>query len=138
MIIDHIGIVVKSLREGIQHWETCYGYRQNSAIITNTRQQVRVAFLAKADSLTIKLVEPCSASSSVFAFAQRGGGLHHLCFRCEDLKTQIAFLQEQGVRLMVAPQPGEAFGNREIAFLLGRGNLNFELIDTDQKVGWNS
>ncbi|WP_244826054.1 hypothetical protein [Carboxylicivirga linearis] len=33
------------------------------------------------------------------------------------------------------PQPGEAFENENIAFLLAPGNLNIELIDTDKRAG---
>jgi len=69
-------------------------------------------------------------------FARRGGGLHHLCFRCDDLKVQIPLLKENGARLTVPPEPGEAFMNKDIAFLLLENNLNIELIDTTEKKGW--
>ena len=36
------------------------------------------------------------------------------------------------------PEPGEAFNNRNIGFLLVPGNLNIELIDTTEKHGWPS
>ena len=36
---------------------------------------------------------------------------------------------------LVQPQPGEAFNNHNIAFLLARYGLNIELIDTDEKAG---
>lgn len=135
MVIDHIGIVVQSLEQGIQQWEELFGYRRNSAIVSNTRQKVTVVFLAKKDSLTVKLLAPSDASSPVAAFARKGGGLHHICFRCDDLKTEIPRLQRSGARLLVAPQPGEAFRNHDIAFLFAE-NLNCELIDTTEKEGW--
>jgi len=135
MVIDHIGIVVQSLEHGIQQWEELFGYRRNSAIVSNTRQKVTVVFLAKKDSLTVKLLAPSDASSPVAAFARKGGGLHHICFRCDDLKTEIPRLQRSGARLLVAPQPGEAFRNHDIAFLFAE-NLNCELIDTTEKEGW--
>ena len=136
MVIDHIGIVVQSLERGIRRWEELFGYRQNSDIVTNIHQKVRVVFLAKRDSVTIKLLEPSDASSPVTRFANKGGGLHHICFRCEDLKHQISALKSKGIRLLVSPQPGEAFCNEDIAFLFADNNLNIELIDTSQKVGW--
>src|SRR5690349_9642043 len=132
MVIDHIGIVVRSLERSIQRWESLFGYKQNSTIVTNTRQKVRVVFLSKQGSLTVKLIEPSEKGSPISAFAGKGGGLHHLCFRCDKLATQVPFLREKGVRLIVAPQPGEAFRNKEIAFLFAE-NLNIELIDTAEK-----
>jgi methylmalonyl-CoA/ethylmalonyl-CoA epimerase len=137
MIIDHIGIVVPSLTEAMERWESFFEYKRNSDVILNTRQKVRVAFLSKQDSLTIKLVEPVSPESPVFQAAQKGGGLHHLCFRCSALQTEIPVLQKKGANLIVAPQPGEAFNNHSIAFLLVGRNLNIELIDTWEKKGWS-
>lgn len=137
MVIDHIGIVVRSLEDGIQQWENLFGYQKNSDIVTNTRQKVRVVFLAKRESLPVKLIEPSEESSPINAFARRGGGLHHLCFRCGDLKTEIPLLEAKEAKFLVPPQPGEAFKNNDIAFFLTRNNLNVELIDTKEKQGWH-
>jgi methylmalonyl-CoA/ethylmalonyl-CoA epimerase len=136
MVIDHIGIVVRSLEDGIQQWESLFGYQRNSDIVLNTRQKVRVVFLGKRDSLPVKLLEPADESSPIAAFARRGGGLHHLCFRCQDLEMQIPILEAQEAKFLVPPQPGEAFKNNDIAFFLTRNNLNVELIDTEEKQGW--
>jgi methylmalonyl-CoA/ethylmalonyl-CoA epimerase len=135
MVIDHIGIVVPSLDEGIRQWQDLFGYSQSSDIVANSRQQVRVAFMSKEGSITIKLVEPAEATSPIAAFARKGGGLHHLCFRCDSLSVEVALLKERGARLLVPPEPGEAFRNRNVAFLWARENLTFEMIDTTEKVG---
>lgn len=137
MIIDHLGIVVRSLEAGIRQWETLFGYSLSSKLVSNSRQRVRVAFLSKRGSLTVKLIEPLDAESPTSRFAKKGGGLHHICFRCESLKSEIPALQDKGARVLVAPQPGEAFNNKEIAFLFA-GNLNIELINTTEKAGWAS
>ncbi|HOX57025.1 MAG TPA: VOC family protein [Candidatus Paceibacterota bacterium] len=138
MVIDHIGIVVPSLEKALPQWEALFGYRRNSDIVLNTRQKVRVVFLSRQDSLTVKLIEPSSPDSPVFQAARKGGGLHHLCFRCSGLPAELARLQSQGARLIVPPQPGEAFRNHPIAFLLAGNNLNIELIDTLEKQGWGA
>jgi methylmalonyl-CoA/ethylmalonyl-CoA epimerase len=135
MVIDHIGIVVQSLERGIARWEELFGYRRASEIVVNTRQRVRVVFLSKNKSVTVKLLEPSEPASPVSVFARKGGGLHHICFRCDDLKVQIPLLTKKGARLVVRPEPGEAFKNSEIAFLLVENNLNIELIDTPEKEG---
>lgn len=136
MIIDHIGIVVRSLEHGIQQWKELFGYSKNSEIVTNTRQKVRVVFLSKKDSLTVKLLEPTEPASPVSLFARKGGGLHHVCFRCDSLKVHISLLKAKGARLTVPPEPGEAFKNKDIAFFMVENRLNIELIDTTEKVGW--
>ena len=135
MYIDHIGIAVKSLEAGIEHWEKVFGYRQMTEIITNTRQKVRVVFLSKKDSITIKLIDPIDPSSPVYTFAQRGGGLHHLCFKCAIIEDEISRLKSMGLRVLAEPQPGEAFENEDIAFIYAKQGLNIELIDTDKRAG---
>lgn len=133
MVIDHIGIVVASLEKGIREWKHFFDYRQSSGIATNTRQKVRVVFLSKEGSVAVKLVEPTEPTSPIARFAQKGGGLHHLCFRCEDLEVEVPVIRSKGARFLVLPEPGEAFNNKKIAFFLGPDNLNCELIDTTEK-----
>jgi len=133
MIIDHIGIAVKSLEEGIQHWTRSFGYRQMTEIVINTRQKVKVVFLNKENSLTIKLIEPLDDNSPISSFVNKGGGLHHICFKCDNLKDKLTELKEDGFRIIARPQPGEAFENEDIAFLFSRMGLNIELIATDKK-----
>jgi len=136
MIIDHIGIVVPIMEDGIKLWTNLFGYTQKSEPVLNSIQKLHVVFLAKSDSITVKLISPATDDSPIKGFASRGGGFHHLCFLCNKLEVQIPLLQEYGARLIVPPQPGEAFNNHNIAFLLAPCNLNIELIDTKEKNGW--
>ncbi|MCU4166638.1 VOC family protein [Carboxylicivirga caseinilyticus] len=133
MKIDHIGIVVRSLEEGINQWKDNFGYSQMTKPTLNTRQKVNIVFMEKENSITIKLIEPSEDESPMFQFAKKGGGLHHLCFIVDELVQEIDILQNKGLFLISPPQPGEAFGNNNIAFLLGKNNLNIELIDTNIK-----
>ena len=136
MVIDHIGVVVPSLAEAIRQWEDLFGYRKNSDIVLNTRQKVRVVFLSKDHSLTVKLIEPSDVDSPVARFARKGGGLHHLCFKCDSLTAEVPVLKSKGAAFVTLPQPGEAFNGNDVAFFLAKNNLNVELIDTTEKVGW--
>ncbi|MDT3694850.1 MAG: VOC family protein [Ignavibacterium sp.] len=133
MVIDHIGIVVKSIEKGIKYWEEVFDYKQMTEVVINTRQKVKVAFLCKKDSLLIKLIEPIDQTSSVYNVARKGGGLHHLGFKCKDINQEITRLKSLGMRVITSPQPGEAFENNQIAFLLGNQATNIELFDTDKK-----
>jgi len=135
MEIDHICFAVKNLEEAIDYWERVFGYRQMTEIIVNSLQKVKVTFLNKDGSLLIKLIEPLESNQSLVNFVSRGGGFHHLCFKCDDLEKQIEDLTGKGLLTLVSPQPGEAFNNHNIAFLLARYGLNIELIDTSEKAG---
>lgn len=135
MKIDHICFAVKSISEGISYWENIFGYRQMTEVIVNSLQKVKVTFLRKEDSVLVKLIEPLADNQSLVNFVNRGGGFHHLCFRVDDMKSQLSELKGKGLLMLVPPQPGEAFNNHDIAFLLARYGLNVELIDTDEKAG---
>jgi methylmalonyl-CoA/ethylmalonyl-CoA epimerase len=133
MIIDHICFAVKDIETAITQWTAAFEYKQMTEIVTNTRQQVKVVFLNREQSVTIKLIEPLPENESVVNFVKRGGGFHHLCFKCDDLDQKIRELNNRGLITLVAPQPGEAYENEEIAFLLTRFGVNIELIETDKK-----
>ena len=133
MIIDHICYAVKNLSDGVSFWEKMFGYKQMTRIIENSRQQVKVVFLNKKDSIIIKLIEPVETNQSLLNFVNKGGGYHHICFKCSNMDETMDELKEKGMVPLVRPQPGEAFNNHNIAFLLSRTGLNIELIDTDEK-----
>jgi methylmalonyl-CoA/ethylmalonyl-CoA epimerase len=135
MIIDHVGIVVRSIERSVEHWRTVFGYEPVTEPVVNIRQHARVVFLAKPGSIQVKLVEPTDSSSPVHALAQRGGGLHHLCFRCESIDDELPRLKAQGVRVLAPPTPGEAFEGEMIAFAYAGEGLTIELIDTEQRAG---
>jgi methylmalonyl-CoA/ethylmalonyl-CoA epimerase len=133
MVVDHVGIVVKSIPEGVEHWRVVFGYQPLTEVVTNTRQKVRVIFLRKEQSIDIKLLEPSDATSPIYAFAMRGGGLHHLCMRVGSLESELARLNALGLRTLCPPEPGEAFGDELIAFVYAKHGLSIELIATDKK-----
>jgi methylmalonyl-CoA/ethylmalonyl-CoA epimerase len=133
MIIDHICIAVRNLEEGISYWESVFGYHQKTNEVVNSLQKVRVVFLEKQGSLPVKLIEPVEGNQSLQNFVNRGGGFHHVCFRCEDVENTMTELNAKGLLTLAAPQPGEAFNNHKIAFLLAKYGMNIELIDTEER-----
>jgi methylmalonyl-CoA/ethylmalonyl-CoA epimerase len=135
MIIDHICFAVKNIEEGIVYWEQVFGYKQMTRIIKNSRQLVKVTFLKKEDSITVKLIEPLEQNLTLLNFVNRGGGFHHLCFKCANIERELIDLSGKGLKTLVPPQPGEAFNNHNIAFVLAKNGINIELIDTSDKAG---
>jgi methylmalonyl-CoA/ethylmalonyl-CoA epimerase len=135
MRIDHICFAVKDIKEGISYWENVFGYSQMTEIIENSLQKVNVTFLRKNDSILIKLIEPVEGNQSLSNYVNKGGGFHHICFKCDNVEEQVDELTKKGLITLVRPQPGEAFNNHDIAFLLARHGLNIEVIDTDEKAG---
>ncbi len=69
------------------------------------------SFFSKENSLTVKLLESTDESSMSFALSKKGGGLNHLCFKCNDMDEELVRCKEKGLRVLTDPQPGEAFEN---------------------------
>ena len=133
MHVDHVGLAVKSLEEAIALWEEIFGYKQYTEIVVNKIQKVKVVFLKKKDSITIKLIEPTDETSPIYKLSKNGGGIHHLCFKCDNIDVELERLKDIGLRILASPQSGEAFENERIAFLYAKNGLNIELIDTDKR-----
>ena len=102
-------------------------------VVINSRQKVKVVFMSKEQSLTVKLIEPVDETSPAYRMVQGGGGLHHICFKCENIDRELDHLTQMGLRVLSKPEPGEAFENENIVFIFGKQGLNIELIDTDKK-----
>jgi len=103
MTIDHICFAVKNLQEGIDYWNNVFGYSKMTEIITNSRQKVKVTFLQKEGSILIKLIEPIESNQSLVNFVNRGGGFHHICFRCSDMNGKLDELTSKGLLKLVPP-----------------------------------
>jgi methylmalonyl-CoA/ethylmalonyl-CoA epimerase len=109
MQIDHVCVAVRSIDKSAPKLCELLGFTVKTGKVTNTRQQVNVQFLKRPGSIDIKLIEPSGEESPLWQFLKRGEGLHHLCFRVDDVQAQLADLEKLGLRVLAQPAPGEAF-----------------------------
>ena len=115
LVIDHIGIAVKSIDESLKFWETTLGIKCHG-VEEVTEQKVKTAFLPVKDS-EIELLEATSPESPVAKFIEaKGEGIHHLAIRVENLEEALAELKEKGVRL-IDEKPRLGAGGARIAFI---------------------
>jgi methylmalonyl-CoA/ethylmalonyl-CoA epimerase len=113
--IDHLGIAVSSLDEGLALWGDLLGL-QPAGAETVAEQGVRTAFLNVGET-RLELLEPTGPDTPVGRFlAKRGPGLHHICFLVEDLEAALRRLQSRGMRL-VDEQPRDGVQGSKVAFL---------------------
>lgn len=133
MRIDHVCVAVRSIDKSVPRLCQLLGFSAKTGKVTNTRQQVNVLFLQRPGSIDIKLIEPSGEESPLWQFLKRGEGLHHLCFKVDDVRTQLVDLEKLGLRVLAQPAPGEAFDDGLIAFGYAGAGLNVELIDTDRR-----
>ncbi|HEX7359455.1 MAG TPA: methylmalonyl Co-A mutase-associated GTPase MeaB [Bryobacteraceae bacterium] len=103
--IDHLGIAVRSLDEGLAFYERLLGMRV-SRRETVAAEHVSVAMLPAGDA-SIELLEATDAESAIARFLEkRGPGLHHVALRVDDLAAAIERLKQQGARLLNEPRRG--------------------------------
>jgi methylmalonyl-CoA/ethylmalonyl-CoA epimerase len=112
--LDHVAISVEALPDGVRRFVeqlglTLQGVEDVPSAVTRT------AFLPVAGPTTLELVAPLDGQGPIAAsLAKRGPGLHHLCFRTDDLDGDIARLRAHGwVFTTDGPTPG-AHGTRVI------------------------
>jgi len=113
--IDHIGIAVPNIDAALEDYRKNFGFALDSREVIAS-QRVEVAFIRLPNTL-IELLAPQDDSSTLARFlAKRGPGLHHICYRVDDIRSELARLKSQGVELIdAAPRPGAH--RTEIAFL---------------------
>ena len=97
--IHHIGIVVRSLDEAYGFYRDTLSLPVHKEAIIQD-QGVRAALLTIGES-EIELLEPVAPDTGVARFlAQKGEGLHHLCFQTDDIRREIETARRRGVTLV--------------------------------------
>jgi methylmalonyl-CoA epimerase len=111
--IDHLGIAVPSLTEGVPAWEAL-GFTVQDRHEVPT-EKVRTAFLPIGDA-QFELLEPTDPDSVIARFLEKRSGLHHVCILVEDIEEALRELKGRGVRLLDdAPRVGA--GGCKVAFV---------------------
>lgn len=113
--LDHIAIATPDLEESLRFYEQALGI-QATHIEDLEDRGIRVAFLPIGDT-RIELITPLRQGSEVSAFLdKRGGGIHHLAFRTDDVDADVEDLKARGVRLTSEQAAPGAHGCR-VAFI---------------------
>jgi len=112
--IDHIAIVVRSIKKALQAYQEALGLELTD-VKEMSEDTVRVAFLPVGES-EIELVEPLTTDSGIAKFLEnKGEGMHHVCLEVEDIEAALQDLAARGIRL-IDQQPRRG-ANGRIAFL---------------------
>lgn len=111
--LDHIGIAVTSLQD-VPIYQAL-GLEVDHVEVVES-QGVKTAFIPVGEA-KVELLEPLSSDSAVGKFiARRGPGIHHICFRVDNLEAHLERLKQHGFRL-VNPQPVPGAKGCRVAFL---------------------
>jgi len=112
--LDHIAIAVNSLEESLPFYEALGLTRLDIEVVEE--QGVRVAKLDIGNT-HIELLQPLSPDTAVGKFiAQKGPGLHHICFGVADIEENLCQLKSRGTK-MINETAKIGAGGAKIAFV---------------------
>jgi LAO/AO transport system kinase len=132
LVLDHLGVAVRSLEEAVSFYEAAMGLRVSS-YETIPQEKTRVAMIPLGDT-RIELLEATEPDSPIARFlAKRGPGLHHICLRVPDLSVATARLRARGARL-VNEEPGIGARGHRYVFIhpSTAGGVLFELVEASE------
>jgi len=108
--INHVAVAVEDIEAALPFWRDALGFKLDH-VEEVPSQKAKVAFLPVGES-EIELVQPTSPDSGTAKFlAERGPGIHHLCFEVRNIESVLSNLKAAGVRL-INETPLELEGRR--------------------------
>jgi len=120
--IDHIGIVVRDLQNGIKLYTEGLGLKVES-IEESEEFQTKLAMLPCGEVL-IELLEPTGAGMLQDFLNNHGEGLHHIAYKVSNINEALEKASKTFELRDKTPLPGA--GGSRIAFLNPASILNVE------------
>ena len=111
--IAHVGIAVQSLADILPFYRDVLGMPE---LALDDADGARIGAVQAGESL-VELLEASSSESPIGKFiANRGPGIHHICFAVDDLDGTLARCKDAGIRL-IDQTPRRGAEGKRIAFL---------------------
>ena len=133
MEINHIGYVVADIDKSVQYFTQAYGFQLEKKPIFDKQQRVWLAMLKSSNHYKIELIQPFDSESPSFDFLQKGGGLHHICYRVKDIKATVAKLKKQGHLPFTPITPAPLLNHSPVVFLYAKFNQQIiELVQEER------
>ena len=104
--LDHIAIAVPDFEKAIKRFLEDFGLTFEGTEEVETAKTVTAFFPVPETS--IELVHPLRGEGPIKGYLEKkGGGLHHLCFRTDNIHEDVERLKAKGYQfLSEAPYPG--------------------------------
>lgn len=109
--LDHIAISVADLDEAIARFRDDFQIQYDGSEDVPSAK-TRTAFFP-LEGTKIELIHPLNGEGPVArSLEKRGPGLHHLCFRVDDLDSEMTRLKARGYRFTSEEPTAGAHGTR--------------------------
>jgi methylmalonyl-CoA/ethylmalonyl-CoA epimerase len=130
--LDHIAIAVPDLEKAIKRFMEDFGlpYKGQEDV---QAAKTSTAFFPLPET-SIELVHPLNGEGPIAGYLEKkGGGLHHLCFRSDDIEADVARLKEKGYRFL-SDEPSLGAHNSKVIFIHPK-SCDGVLIELNQPMG---
>ena len=114
--LDHVAVAVKDLDKGIAIYNDL-GLNFDEAREIVKEQGVVTAFASIDENAHLELLAPIDDQGTIANFIKKNGeGIHHICFRVENVAQKSEDLIKKGYRL-IYPEPVRGANNCLVNFI---------------------
>ena len=113
--LDHIAIAVPDLEKSIKRFMEDFDLNLKGTEEVVSAKTSTAFFPVPAS--TIELVHPLNGEGPIAGFLEkRGPGLHHLCFRSNDIEADVERLKDKGYEFL-SEAPSAGAHNSRVIFI---------------------
>ena len=113
--INHIGVATKNVDETVKLYRDVLQLKVEAVEVVQ-ELGLKIGFV-RVGEVAIELLEPLSPDSAVGKFlAERGEGVHHICYEVENIEQAIADARAGGAR-MIDEKPRKGYHGHLVAFV---------------------
>lgn len=113
--LDHIAIAVPDLEKSIKRFMEDFGLEFKGSEDVPAAKTSTAFFPLPPTS--IELVHPLNGEGPIAGFLEKkGAGLHHLCFRSDDIEADVARLKDKGYQFL-SDAPSLGAHNSKVIFI---------------------
>lgn len=113
--LDHIAIAVPDLEKSIKRFMEDFGLDYEGSEDVEAAKTSTAFFPLPPTS--IELVHPLNGEGAIAGYLEKkGGGIHHLCFRSDDIDADVARLKDKGYQFL-SDSPSLGAHNSRVIFI---------------------
>ena len=119
--IDHIAVVVQDMEAALKVYRDALGLPL-ARVEDVPAEAVKVAFLPMPEGDgEVELVQPTDEESGIARFlAKRGQGIHHICFRVDDIQAAMDHVTANGLQV-IEDEPRVGSQGQKYVFIHPKG-----------------
>lgn len=113
--VDHIGIAVIDLEEGIKKYEQIYQQACFKIEVVES-EFVRTAFFQLGET-KVELLQAIDNKGPIAIFIEKKGeGIHHIAYEVTDIRKEMLRFAEEGFRVL-SDEPKRGADNKWVCFI---------------------